>query len=57
MTRPSKRKLIAREKERDNIGKFTKKQQNTDNWGDEDDNGWDDEIDLRNEKIIKPLEG
>jgi len=57
MTRPSKRKLIAREKERDNIGKFTKKQRNTDNWGDEDDNGWDDEIDLRNEKIIKPLEG
>lgn len=56
MTRPSKRKIIAREQERDNIGKFTKKQRNIDDWGNEDDSGWDDEIDLRNEKIIKPLE-
>ena len=35
MTRPSKRKINVKEQERDNNGKFAKKIQTVDNWGDD----------------------
>lgn len=43
MTRPSKRKINVKEQERDNNGRFAKKIQTVDNWGDDDDidSGWD----------------
>ena len=41
MTRPSKRKFNVKEQERDNNGRFAKKIQTVDNWGDDDDSGWD----------------
>jgi hypothetical protein len=56
MTRPSKRKIKVKEQERDNSGRFAKKPQISDDWGDwgdEDDSGWDnedDEIDLLSKK-------
>ena len=53
MTRPSKRKTKAKEQERDNDGKFAKKPRFVDDWGDQDDSGWDDEIDVLNEKEKK----
>lgn len=61
MTRPSKRKTKVKEQERDNDGKFMKKQRITDelsDWGDENDSGWDDDdASLLNErKVLKPLE-
>ena len=43
MARPSKRKINAKEQERDNNGRFAKKIQIVDDWGDDDDNGWDDD--------------
>ena len=53
MTRPSKRKTKVKEQERDNNGKFAKKPRIVDDWGNEDDSGWDDEIDLLSEKEDK----
>ncbi|CAB4446590.1 unnamed protein product [Rhizophagus irregularis] len=53
MTRPSKRKTKIREQERDNCGKFAKKPRVVDDWGDDDDSGWDDELDVLNEKEDK----
>jgi hypothetical protein len=56
MTRPSKRKIKVKEQEQDNSGRFAKKPQIFDDWGDwedEDDSGWDnedDEIDLLSKK-------
>ncbi|UZO29111.1 uncharacterized protein OCT59_022601 [Rhizophagus irregularis] len=54
MTRPSKRKSKAKEQERNNYGTFTKKSRisdELDEWGDENDSGWDDdEVSLLNEK-------
>jgi hypothetical protein len=52
MTRPSKRKTKVKERERDSDGTFAKKPRFIDNWGDEDDSGWD-EDDLSNEKENK----
>src|SRR6266498_5639488 len=53
MTRPSKRKIKVKEQEQDNSERFAKKSQIIDDWGDEDDSGWDDEIDLLSEKEDK----
>ncbi len=53
MTRPSKRKIKVKEQERDNSGRFAKKPQIIDDWGDEDDSEWDDEINLLSEKEDK----
>jgi hypothetical protein len=53
MPRPSKRKTKAKEQERDSDGKFAKKPRFVDDWGDEDDSGWDDEIDILNDKEKK----
>ncbi|PKK68896.1 hypothetical protein RhiirC2_713041 [Rhizophagus irregularis] len=53
MTRPSKRKTKIREQERDNCEKFAKKPRVVDDWGDNDDSGWDDELDVLNEKEDK----
>ncbi|GES93332.1 hypothetical protein RCL_jg21131.t1 [Rhizophagus clarus] len=50
MTHPSKRKIKIKEQERDNYGRFAKKLRVADNWGDDDDSGWDDEVDMLNEK-------
>src|ERR1044071_2703776 len=54
MTRPSKRKIKVKEQERDNKGKFSKKLKlpEFDEWGDEDDSGWDDDISIINEKKV-----
>src|SRR5271154_5446931 len=52
MTHPSKRKFIVKKQERNNDGTFAKKPQIVDDWGDEDDSGWD-ENDLSNEKKNK----
>ena len=53
MTRPSKWKIKVQEQERDNNGRFAKKSQIIDDWEDENDSGWDDEIDLLSEKEDK----
>ena len=56
MTRPSKRKTKVKEQERNKDGKFAKKPrifEEIDDWGDEDDSGWDDEINFLNEKENK----
>ena len=53
MTRPSKRKTKVKEQKRDNNGKFAKRPRlidEEDEWGDENDSGWDDEISLLSEK-------
>src|SRR5947209_20468969 len=50
MTRPSKRKIKVKEQERDNNGRFAKKPYIVDDWGDDNDSGWDDEMDLFSEK-------
>ena len=50
MPRLSKRKTKAKEQGRDNDGKFAKKPRFVDDWGDEDDSGWDDEIDILNDE-------
>ena len=53
MTRLSKRKINVKEQERDNNGKFTKRPKlidEWDEWDDENDSEWDDEISLLNEK-------
>lgn len=42
MTRPSKRKISAKEQERESNGRFAKKAQIIDDWGDDEDSGWDD---------------
>ena len=58
MTRSSKRKIKAKEQERDNKGKFSKKLKLIDEF-DEDDSGWDDDMSLLNEKKAledKPFE-
>lgn len=49
MTRPSKRKINVKEQERDSNGKFAKKTRIDDDWGDENDSGWD-EVDFSDEK-------
>ncbi|CAI2191097.1 4147_t:CDS:2 [Funneliformis geosporum] len=46
MTHPSKRKIKVKKQERDNDRRFAKKPQIIDDWGDVDDSGLDDEIDL-----------
>src|SRR6266542_6802275 len=61
MTRPSKRKTKVKDQERDSNGKFTKRSRlidELDEWGDKNDSGWDDEINLLNEDktLEKPLE-
>ena len=56
ITRPSKRKTIVKEQERNKDGKFAKKPriiEEIDDWGDEDDSGWDDEINFLDEKEDK----
>src|ERR1044071_126021 len=50
MPRLSKRKTKAKEQGRDNDGKFAKEPRFVDDWGDEDDSGWDDEIDILNDE-------
>ncbi len=52
MTRPSKRKSIVKEQRWDNNRKFAKRSRVNDNWGDENDSGWD-EIYLPNEEKNK----
>ena len=61
MTRPSKRKTKVKNQERDNNGKFTKRPRlidELDEWGDENDSEWDDEISLLSEDkaLEKPPE-
>ncbi|CAI2170169.1 12474_t:CDS:2, partial [Funneliformis geosporum] len=41
MTCPSKRKISAKEQERESNGRFAKKAQIIDDWGDDEDSGWD----------------
>jgi hypothetical protein len=53
MTRLSKRQTKAKEQKRNNNGKFAKKLRVVDDWEDDDDSGWDDEIDILNEKEKK----
>ncbi|CAI2168699.1 146_t:CDS:2 [Funneliformis geosporum] len=53
MTHPSKRKIKVKKQERDNDRRFAKKPQIIDDWGDVDDSGLDDEIDLLSEKEDK----
>ena len=68
MTRPSKRKIQIKKQKRSDNGRFIKKSRLTDdsrdndNWGDDDDSGWDYEIDYLDDKAAydqvkeKPLE-
>ena len=41
MPRPSKRKSMIKVQRRDSDGKFAKKSRVDDDWGDENDSGWD----------------
>jgi hypothetical protein len=50
MTRSLKRKTMVKKQERDNCEKFTKKSQVVDDWGDDENSGWDDKVDILNEK-------